>query len=228
MKQFISVEEVVLFKWSCCNENLIIAEIIKNQIQEDFCSIILDVGCGTGDIAHWALKDKIVIGIDVNYADPSRYPLSQGHERLKVGFFEYSPTRKISTLFISHTLQFLDEDLDRLNKKVVELNPNKVICVLNRNDDFLGELIVWSNSVFEVSNPEVRHDDFPDGYKLIRSIPFVANLSCMSFEEMIQQISYLLLVETKGHEEEILTFLKERLDKPEFTINQDILIYGKE
>lgn len=227
MRKKISVDDVATFKKSCCNENSLIAELIKHEIQNEFQPPILDVGCGTGDIAHWALEKKEVIGLDVNYADPLQFPLRANHSRINGSFFDYQPPFQISTVFISHTLQFLDDDVLLLNRQIAHLSPLKIICILNRNDDFLGTLITWARENFSSSHPEVRLPDFPVGYTLKKSIPFTATLACLTFEELIQQIGYLLLIDFKGKESQILSFVQHHLNQPLFSINQDILIYEK-
>ncbi len=215
-----------MFKGSCCDENSIIAKVIETELRKKH-EPILDVGCGVGDIAYDAMKKLKVIGIDVNGVSSDQNPIRKNHSRIKVDFFEYTPVYPITTLFISHTLQFLDEDIDRLNQKVQELNPNWIICVLNRNDDFLGELIEWTTTRYKLSHPEQHHDDFPLGYKLTKTIPFVAELVCSSYWNLLQQIRYLFLIDESEDTQPLLSFLQDNLSKPQFTINQDILIYEK-
>lgn len=227
MRKNISVDDVAKFKKSYCNENLMIANHIKHDIQDEFQPPVLDVGCGTGDIAYWAIEKKEVIGLDVNYADPEQFPLRANHSRINASFFDYKPPFQISTVFISHTLQFLDDDIDLLNRQITLLSPVKIICVMNRNDDFLGTLITWGRENFASTNPEVRLQEFPLGYTLKKSIPFTAKLTCLTFDELIQQISYLLLIDFTGKESLILSYLQQHLNEPEFSINQDILIYEK-
>lgn len=228
MKNQVSVMEVELFKSSFCNENQIIIDIILNQLQCEFISPILDIGCGTGDIAYYSLSEKTVVGIDINYANPVQHPLRENHSREKADFFEFSSDLQFNTLFISHTLQFIDNDLNLLNKKLKIFNSKRIIIIANRNDDFMEVLIEWVSRTFKSSSPEIRHDNFPKNYKLIKSVPFTANLVCPSYNELMYQVSYLMLIDIKRNEESILEFLKRNLKKPEFTINQDILIYEKE
>ena len=65
-----------------------------------------------------ALFDKKVILIDVNTISQHDYPSSPNHQRKTCDFFNFKSTKKINTLFISHTLQFIDDDLERLNNKI--------------------------------------------------------------------------------------------------------------
>jgi hypothetical protein len=227
LERKVTENDVAFFKESMCNENTIIIDIIKNKFQEFFIPPILDVGYGIGDLAYFSLKNKEVIGIDINEINIEKYPLRNNHKRVKSDFFEYNPAKKINTLFISHTLQFIHNDIKKLNNKVAQINPKNVILVANRNDDFLGKVIKWVFENFENSSPELRLERFPVDYKLIKEVPFIANLKCENFKLLAEQISYLMLIDINKREQEVEVFLKQNLKKPEFTINQDILIYER-
>lgn len=228
IKERVTKREVSDFKKKWCNENQLIVDIIIQKAQDYFIEPILDVGAGLGDIAYQALPDKKVICIDINKITDKDYPLSGNHDRIQIDFFDYQPNDKINTVFISHTLQFLDEDLNLLNRKIGHLNPTNIIIVLNKNDDFLGKLLEWSNENFPNPNPEVKINEFPSGYCIIKSFDFKALLSCDSFNALATQISYLMLVElNKSKRSDLVKFLKLNLSKPGFEFNQIIEIYRK-
>ena len=228
MKQSVTKTEVADFKNKWCDENQIITSIIRKDLLEQFIEPILDVGAGLGDIAFNSLHQKKVICIDVNEVTDQDYPLSDYHERLQVDFFDYVPDEKIKTLFIAHTLQFLDDDLNLLNEKIRELDPERIILVLNKNDDILGDLIDWVEQNYVNSNPEVKIPDFPDGYNLTRTIDFKANLKCENFNELATQISYLMLIDLDEEIKlDLVRFLNTMLDEPYFEFNQVIEIYSK-
>jgi len=228
MKKCVSRWEVSDFKNKWCDENQIIIELISNRLQEYFIEPILDVGAGLGDIAYHSLYDKEVIGIDVNKVSDKDHPLPDKHKRLQVDFFQYVPDVKINTILISHTLQFIDEDLNLLQNKIDTIAPDSIVLVLNKNDDFMGELILWSNQNHTNPNPEVNIPNFPNGYSSVKTEEFKATLSCKTFEDLATQISYLMLI--KLNEKlwgMLIEFLKSRLRIPSFTINQHIKIYRK-
>lgn len=227
-KERVTKLEVSDFKKRWCNENQLIADIIKHNAKDYFIEPILDVGAGLGDIAYHALPDKKVISIDINEITDKDYPLSDKHDRIQIDFFDYQPYEKINTVFISHTLQFLDEDINLLNSKIIYLNPTNIIIVLNKNDDFLGKLLEWSNVNFPNPNPEVKINGFPLGYSMIKSFDFKALLSCDSYKALATQISYLMLVElNKSKRSDLVKFLKSNLSAPGFEFNQIIEIYKK-
>jgi ubiquinone/menaquinone biosynthesis C-methylase UbiE len=220
-------KKVFDFKEQHCNENEIIVEIIKKELLQYFKAPILDVGSGIGDIAYKALKDKKTILIDVNAISKHDYPCRPEHIRKKADFLDYHSKDKINTIFISHTLQFIDDDIVELNEKIKELNPEFVITVLNSNNDFMGELIEWTEENYKNSNPEVRLQNFPISYNLIKTIPFKAEIKCKDFRTLAKQVSYLMLIDLKEHEAELISFLKGALKTPNFIFNQSIDVHHK-
>ena len=144
------------FKEKYCNENEIIIKLLRHDLKPYLKSPILDVGAGIGDIAFKALADYEVIMIDINYDSDYDYPCNSKHHRINGNFFDYTNSEIINTVLISHTLQFIDDDLEKLNNKITDLSPECIILVLNANDDFLGEIIKWSKKRFNKINPEQK------------------------------------------------------------------------
>lgn len=226
-KSTVSKIEVFDFKENWCDENRIIADLIRKKAGKYLKPPILDVGAGLGDIAYKAFPEREAILIDVNEIMKEDYPLSKNHRREQVDFFNYRPGKAIKTMLISHTLQFLDSDVEKLNKKITEINPEHLILVMNENNDFMGDLIKWSEGHYVNPDPEVHLKQFPIGYHLESKIPFVAKLQCPDFEKLAKQISYLMLIELSETGTRLKDFLKERLEKPEFKFSQSIEIYKR-
>lgn len=228
IKEGVTKTEVSDFKNKWCNENQIITNIIKNGLVHYFNEPILDVGAGLGDIAFNALYNKEVICIDVNKFTEQDYPLSKNHQRFQIDFFDYVPDEKINTVFISHTLQFLDEELKILNERIKAIDPENIILILNKNNDFLGKLLEWSEQNFVNSNPEVSIPNFPDGYEIREVVDFKATLKCESYNDLATQISYLMLIDLDENiKSNLVEYLKLILDSPGFEFNQQIKIYSK-
>jgi hypothetical protein len=223
----IAKKDVFDFKENYCDENETIARILKDDLQQYMIAPILDVGAGIGDIAFKALAGKKVIMIDVNNISRRDYPCRPEHQRKKCDFFEFKTKEQINTMLISHTLQFLDDNMDKLNKKIQELLPKNIVIVLNNNKDFMGELIVWSEDNFEKPNPEVRIKGFLPEYHLIKTVPFSATLKCPDFKTLAKQVSYLMLINLNDKEDLLMSFLKKNLPQPEFTFNQSIDLYHR-
>lgn len=226
-KNRVKKKEVFDFKEQYCNENEIIIEIIRKKLFKYFKPTILDVGSGIGDIAFRALKGKKTILIDINAISKHDYPCRPEHVRKKADFLKFKTKEKINTVLISHTLQFIDDDIDELNDKIEELDAEYVITVLNSNNDFMGEILEWTNINYKVSNPEIRIENFPKDYNLIKSVPFQAEINCKDFKTLAKQVSYLMLIDLEQKESELIQFLKSKLKKPEFIFNQSIDVHHR-
>jgi hypothetical protein len=132
----------------------------------------------------------------------------------------------VGTLFFSHVLQFIDQDGVKLNRKVSELAPRKVITVTNVNDGFMGELLAWVRQNFDHLNPEIDLPDFPHGYRLKDEVMFEGHISCEDYHSLEKQVEYLMDSSPTPMEEAALRdFLREKLARPTFPINQSIRVY---
>ncbi len=221
-KSRISKPEVFVFKELYCNENEIIARLLKEQFSDLLVSPVLDVGSGIGDIPFNALDGKEVTLLELNDPTSEDYPLRDGHRLVKGDFFDYKPDREFASALISHTLQFLDDDRARLDKALSALNIPTVVLVLNTNDDIMGELVRWSEENFDTANPEVHLDGFPTGYHSKKRVEFQATLTCPDFRTLAKQVAYLMVIDLGDREADLIAFLQERLNAPGFTFNQTV------
>jgi hypothetical protein len=222
----ISIEQVRRFKRNHCEENEIVVDIMRRNLHL-FEEPILDVGCGMGDIALHALRRRRATLIDIHSPSKDDCSLSSFHERRTIDFFDYVPTAPIKTILFAHSLQFLDEDPNKLSTKIAGLDPAKVILVLNENSDFIYEIIKWSERSGIKMNPEKEIVGFPPNYRLIHSERFAASVGCEDFDQLTDQVQYLLEIEQRGRPA-LFSFLSDQLDEPNFTINQNVLFYEKE
>lgn len=223
----IKSKDIFDFKESYCDENTIISSLLRNTLKNYIKPPILDVGAGIGDISYRAFDDKKVIMIDVNNISKHDYPCRPTHFRRRADFFEFESKEQIKTLLISHTLQFIDNDIEMLNEKVKEIGPENIILIINTNDGFMKEVIEWTYENFDNPNPEVKINGFPEGYNLVKSQPFTATLKCNDFETLALQIAYLMLIEIDTMMATLISFLKRKLGTPTFEINQAVEIYKK-
>ena len=224
----ISQDDVLQFKDKYSDENRIVANIIKEQLYEQFEETIIDVGAGTGDITSLALATKQVVQLDV--LDYGEKPRSKLHRRIVGDFFDYVPesSLKIGTLFFSHVFQFLDSNTVALNHKVQVLSPAKIITVTNANDAFMGELLAWVTENFSSANPEIDLLDFPRAYRLTDEVRFTGQVSCEDYGSLGKQVHYLMDCEPSvSKEKALVNFLREKLPQPMFFINQKIKVYTK-
>jgi hypothetical protein len=220
--------KVAAFKNLYCNENSIISGLLRNSLPKFFIEPILDVGSGLGDIAALAFPDKEVIHLDI--LDYSDYPLPDAHRRMIGDFFDFVPAvpLRIRTMLFCHVLQFLDEDLERLNDKVRKTSPSYVITVTNCNDSYMKKILTWVEANFKVANPEVELNDFPEGYILDCEIPFAATLQCEDHSMLADQVIYLMDASPSATERDHLEErLRQDLFAPMIHINQTIKVYRK-
>lgn len=226
-KNEVSKQAVFAFKDRYCDENTIIPGLLVSQFADDLIAPILDVGAGIGDIAYNALHGKETILLDPNPTEATDLPLREHHRSVVGDFFDYTPDKPLGTLLISHTLQFIDDDVQRLNARIARLAPERIVLVLNSNDDIMGELATWADEHFPEANPERRLRDFPKDYNLVKRAPFIAQVSCPDFVTLAQQVAYLTLVNLGEKEALLISFLRDRLTSPSFTFNQTIESYAR-
>lgn len=226
MKNSVSKEEVATFKEIYCDENSRIAKILKTQAQQYLIEPVLDVGAGNGDICYYSCPNKEVFLVDINNYITQFNP--EKHKRYVMDFFDFFPFKQINTILISHTLQFIDEDIQILNRKIASLNAHNIILVLNENNDFMKKILDWTLKHVERANPEQKLPNFPQGYREIDKFLFKAELVCDNFSNLAAQVSYLMLFElTENLRKNLVEFLQRELCRPAFSINQAIYIYSK-
>ncbi len=224
----ISQRDVVLFKESYCDENLLIAGLLAERLERHFVETIVDVGAGTGDITATAFPERRVVHFDI--LDYSHHPIPQAHSRECADFFDYnwSHDTQIGTLLLCHVLQFLDDDVVRLNAQIASLNPMKIATVLNSNDSLMGELVSWSLQYLPGCNPEVELASFPAAYLLEDEASLTATVSAPDFRTLAQQVCYLMDARPSDAQlSRLVEFLRGKLSHASFSINQKIRIYKR-
>ncbi len=227
MRNEVTISEVQDFKEKYCNENGIIANILATVLKDYVVEPILDVGAGMGDIASLGFPDKQAICIDMNEID-SKIVLSDKHIWQTIDFFDYQPQIQIETILFAHSLQFLDDDITRLNRQIDCINPCYVITVVNDNDDIMGDIITWTKAHFLSLNPEIQPTGFPKNYKLVTSHPFKVEVQCPDFDTLANQIGYFMLVDIKDKAAALVDFLYKKLNgTPDFHFGQTLYVYER-
>jgi hypothetical protein len=225
----ITGNDVEDFKEIFCNENALIQEILQNNFLEVLTGRILDVGGGTADILSDVVPTEEVIHLDI--LDFSSTPIPEAHTRIQGDFLDTNlidTLKPLSLLFMSHVLQFIDNDLEKLNRCIQNTDAKNIILIEDLNNDFLGEVMNFSVSHFKDANPEIHIDNFPYGYRKVTSIPFTALLTCKDFHSLTKQCLYLMdLPHSEENIHKMKTFLEEKLSEPSFTINQEVNLYQK-
>lgn len=217
------------FKSTKCDENLLIAEILKTRLSERLTAPILDVGSGLGDIALSAFPDKPSVLLDCE--DHAGSKISSCHERVVSDFFRFvsNNSRQFGTLLFVHVLQYLDEDVERLFEAVSALRPSTIVTVTNDNTGTFGDFISWASSNIAEANPE-RHIDFGlmGRFSLEQQVPFVATLSYPDFGLMADDLVTVILdasSESRSSVEAAEGWLRHRLRRPQLEIAQTVRYY---
>jgi hypothetical protein len=223
----VSFLAVYTFKTTACNENEIIPVLLKERAGKYLVGPIIDCGAGLGDIAYHAFPEKEAILVDVNSIEHKEILRSPLHEIVNKSIFDYYPTKDIKTLLISHTLQFIDSDIERLNNLVHRLHPDNIILILNENNDIMGEILKWTKDHYDNPNPEEKVIGFPLGYDCVERINFSSTVKCTSFLFLAKQISYLMMIDLSETGDQLEKFLQTKLEFPEFNFNQVIEIYQR-
>ena len=225
----ITSNDVKDFKEVFCNENGLIREIVKKDFLDILKGKILDVGGGTGDILSDVVPGEEVIHLDV--LDFSQTSIPEKHTRIQGDFLDLDTINKLKpldVLFMSHVHQFIDGDIEKLNKAIENAQAKNIILVEDMNDDFLGEIMRFSLSNFENANPEVKIGGFPQGYQKTKSVAFTALLKCGDFRTLARQCLYLMdVVVSEENIETMQDFIESKLPEPQFTINQEVNLYQK-
>jgi SAM-dependent methyltransferase len=116
-------------------------------------------------------------------------------------------------------------------KKALDLlkENGKLIVVHNSNKDLTGKLIEFSKTLFDQIEFDVFLDEFLEGVNYKESY-FDVNLKAETFRELAE-LAQVLLVVPDGvfypKIEEMTKFLETNLEKPEFSINQRLLVIEK-
>ena len=167
--------------------------------------------------------------IHLDVLDYSNHPIPQHHTRERADFFDYSPgDLKLGSVVFCHVLQFLDDDVGRLNEKLNLLSPDNVVTVLNVNDDFMSDLIKWFADNAKGANPEADIAGFPNGYALEEEASFTAKLACRDYETLSDQVCFLMDCDISGEPRRALRrHLEHQLDVPAFSINEKISLYQR-
>ena len=225
MRTTISKEEVRKFK-ELCGENRIVSEILKNEFQDYFLEPILDVGAGIGDICFYTCPEKEVYLVDIN--DFGNDFFNPKHKRSVKDFFEFVPERPIKTAFISHTLQYIDHDVNKLMAKISDLNPENIILIVNENEGFIKNILKWVNENCKDASPGMEVSYFTERYNLKDKKVFIADLVCDTFDDLADQVAYLMLFDyTEDIKNKLISFLKEEIGgKPAFQIHQAIYLFN--
>jgi hypothetical protein len=216
------------FKEIYCDENRLIAEALRTTLKRRLLEPILDVGAGLGDIAEFAFPERRAVLLDINEIPDTH---SRLHKRVTSDFFEYEPdwADRPRTMILCHVLQYLDNDITRLQMKISDLKPDVIIEVRNDNDGLFGNVMFWSLKHIVRANPEVECNFTNGQYKLAETAPIRATLKCPNYSIMARHFVEVLIDSPADPNSisKVERKLRALLYEPSIPINQTIYCYER-
>lgn len=210
-------------------EEYFISKEIKKRAKINEEDTILDVGCADGNLS----KSLVKTSKNITFLDVDEFDFSPQEKFIHSSFEKAEIDEKYDYLLTSHVWGhfYRNKTFDFCFKKSLDLlkKSGKLIAIHNSNKDFMGKLIEFSKSLFE----EMEFDVFLDSYLKNRSYKedyFDVKLKAKTYRELAELIQVLIIVPDELYYnkiEAIIKFLKKNLKKPEFNINQRIIIIDK-
>jgi hypothetical protein len=216
------------FKGHVNDENTHIAKAIRAIMPPPAGGGVLDVGAGLGDIAAHAFPERAAELIDILAFPPSPVDV---HRRAQIDFFDYQPTGAYDVMVLSHVLQYLDDDLNRLVNKVREISPRFILVVSNRPTSLGSKIEDWfSRHKIEANGERIFKKCPLSEYRLIDRRAVTGTLRCGSIGELALQLSGMIYdVELDGRVlSSFCDWLELRLKIPLVKITQHISLYGRD
>ena len=179
-----------------------------------------------------ALRSRSLVGDSKNitFLDVDEFNFSPQEKFIHSSFEDAEIDEKYDFILTSHVWGhfYRNNTFDFCYKKCHDLlkDSGKLIVVHNSNNDFTGKLIEFSKTVFDQIEFDVFVDTFLEGENYTEHY-FDVHFKAPSFRELAELVQVLLVVPDAVYYEkieEITNFLEKHLEKPEFPINQRLLV----
>lgn len=210
-------------------EEFFIAEEIKKHIGIRDTDTILDIGCADGNLSRSLVKDST----NITFLDVNEFDFSPQEKFIRSSFEEAEIDEKYDLILSSHVWGhfYRNDTFDFCFKKAYSLlkEGGKLIVAHNSNKDFTGKLIDLSKSMFKEVEFDVFLDEFLKNVNYSEYY-FDVILKAKTFRELAELVQVLLVVPDDLYYakiDEIIEFLEKNLEKPEFPINQRLLVIDK-
>jgi SAM-dependent methyltransferase len=210
-------------------EEYFIAKEIKKRTKIKENQTILDVGCADGKLSKSLVKSsKNITFLDVNEFDfsPQEKFIHSSFEKAKIKEkYDYILTSHVwGHFYRNKSFNFC------FNKAINILKKNgKLIIIHNSNKDFTGRLISFSKDIFKKMEFDVFLDNSLKNINYKEDY-FNIKLKARTYKKLAELIQVLIIVPDNLYYKnikKIIEFLKKNLKKPEFQINQRIIIITK-
>jgi cyclopropane fatty-acyl-phospholipid synthase-like methyltransferase len=222
--------EINFYKFkNLTQEESFIAKEIKKYVDIKETDKILDIGCADGNLSRSLTKDSG----NITFLDVNEFDFSPQEKFIHSSFEDAEIDEKYDIILSSHVWGhfYRNNSFDFCFQKALDLlkETGKLIVVHNSNKDFTGKLIDLSKTLFKEVEFDVFIDDSLKNVKYHESY-FDVSLKAQTYRELAKLIQVLLIVPDDLYYakiEEIIEFLEKNLEKPEFMINQRILVIEK-
>lgn len=207
-------------------EEYFIAEEIKKSVRIEDASTMLDVGCADGNLS----KSLTKYSTNITFLDVDEFNFSPQEKFIRSSFEEVELGEKFDLILSSHVWGhfYRNNTFGFCFNKALDLlkEDGRLIVVHNSNKDFTGKLIEFSKTLFNQIEFDVFLDEFLEGVNYNESY-FDVSLKAETFRELAELVQVLLVVPDSifySKIDEMTQFLETSLDKPEFAINQRLLV----
>lgn len=222
-------DELRAFKIQGTDENHKIGGIVSRFIERAGPGFVLDVGAGLGDIAEAAFPDHHAILVDILDFEASQVL----HHRRHCGdFFDFDLPAGVTCdiMVMSHVLQYIDDDVDRLNSKVLTIAPRWLITVVDQLDDFQAAAFEWFRENGIRANPELDLAGFPPAeFEELAREEFAGIVEAPDFARLSHQLGRIVF-DAPMDRAQLASFakwLKSRLPQPKLEIPQRVILYRR-
>lgn len=210
-------------------EEFFIAKEIKKRTKIKENDTILDVGCADGTLS----KSLVKTSRNITFLDVNEFDFSPQEEFIHCSFEKAKINKKYDYILTSHVWGhfYRNKSFNYCFKKALNLlkEDGKLIIIHNSNNDFTGKLIDFSKNLFN----KMEFDIFLD--KHLKDVKYKEDyfnvlLKAKTYRELAELIQVLIIVPDKMYYSKIddmIEFLKKNLKKPEFEINQKIIIVNR-
>jgi hypothetical protein len=172
-----------------CNENRLIARLLRDRLNEYLLEPVLDVGAGSGELASLAFPDRASVLLDVDRYKPSA---NVRHARITGDFArtDLAGLHPKSILFC-HSMNALAHDVGGFSRRLVSSGAKAAIIVSNEETGILKQMTDWlSTMLSDVNTPfhiPLAH------VRLEKKQIFSARISCADFHTMTGHFVRVLL-----------------------------------
>lgn len=210
-------------------EESAIVEQIKKTVNITSDTMVLDIGCAKGVITKAIQPNYFhitLVDFDETESDGSLTFIQGKWEDVTID-------DQYDVVLLSHVwghFAYTNTTKQAFNKALSNTKDGgRVLLCYNSNDDFVGELINFSKE----SIGDIQYDVFDES--LLKGLEYAVStfsvpIHANSFKELADFVRVLIIAPDNVYDAKMLEmekFLSERLDKPEFTIGQKLVVVSK-